>query len=187
MGSSSRTRTNSNFQTSDESSFHLRTRTEPNRTELSSFSKDFTDFCLFEPQNSADFFHKKNSKEKLEERQIFLKKNLQKIGTFRLANLVSNFELLRTSKTRCINSSFRTRTKFCPIPKRKALPISLKIKDLSSVLLCKEGRIDPGRKEGILQQEGSEVRGIEEGQGNKDEKNAKSHSKPACNFALNKL
>ncbi len=88
--------------------------------------------------------------------RIMVSKNLlrifffQKIGKFRLANLVSNFELLRTSKTRYINSSFRTRTKFGPIPKRKALPISLEIKDLSSVLLCKEGRIDPGRKEGIL-------------------------------------
>ena len=41
------------------------------------------------------------------------------MGNLRFANLVSNFELLRTSKTPYKNSSFQTRTKFGPIPKNK--------------------------------------------------------------------
>ena len=53
-----------------------------------------------------------------------IKKNIQKLGNLRLANLDSNFELLRTSKTRYKNSSFRTRTKFGPIPSLIPHPIS---------------------------------------------------------------
>ncbi len=58
---------------------------------------------------------KKLLKRKIGGKIDFFKK-IKKIGKFRRANLVSNFELLRTSKTRYKNSSFRTRTKIGPIP-----------------------------------------------------------------------
>ncbi len=84
-----------------------RTRTELNRTELSSFSKNIADFCLFSLiffRISSQFFFEKIKGEK----------NLPSFGNLWLANLGTNFELLRTSKTRLKNSSFRTRTSSVP-------------------------------------------------------------------------
>ena len=92
-------------------------RTEPNR--VFELFKEFFYVCCFYLHKTAKYFFGKNPLQfftkKFCENFIFFKFLgffLWKVEKFRLANFGSNFELLRTLKTRYKNSSFRTRTKF---------------------------------------------------------------------------
>ena len=96
-------------------------RTEANQAELRVFFEFHPLLLLFSPHLGFKKIGEKISHAKFFKKYYFFQRSkktvflLQLFEHFWLVNFGSNFKLLRTSKTRCKNSNFRTRTKFGPM------------------------------------------------------------------------